>query len=162
MSNSFWPHELQGTRLPCPSLSPGVCSNSHTLNWWCHLTMSSFAASFSCPQSFPESGSCPISWLFASGGQSIRASASTSVLSMNIQGWFPLWLSVLISSYWWTLVNRLFNSLFYLYYTWPYILFFESRKVWLYSQHRNGSNTSYGQCTFFFLIFILYWSIVFD
>ena len=112
------------------------------------------------PALFPESGSFPISWLFASGGQSTRTSASTSVLSMNIQDWFSLALSVLISLYWLTLVNRLFNSLFYLYCTWPYILFFESRKVWLYSQHRNGSNTSYGQCPFFFSIFILYWSIV--
>ena len=92
--SSMWPRELQHARLPCLSLSPKVCSNSCPLNWWCHPTISSSVAPFSsCPQSFPASGSFPMSQLFASGGQSIGASASASVLPMNIQGWFPLGLA---------------------------------------------------------------------
>ena len=67
--------------LPCPSLSPGVCSSSCPLGWWCHPTISSSVAPFSsCPQSFPASRSFPMSWLFTSGGQNIGASASASVL----------------------------------------------------------------------------------
>ena len=98
MSYSLQPHRLKHTKLTCPSLSPRVCSNSCPLNWWCYPTLSSSATLFSfCLQSFPESGSFPMSWLFASGGQSIGASASASVLPMNIQGWFPLRLSSLIS-----------------------------------------------------------------
>ena len=85
-------------RLPCPSLSPGVFSNSCPLSWWCHPTISSCVTRFSsCLQSFPASGSFPVSQLFASGGQSIETSASASVLPMNIQGWFPLGLTGLIS-----------------------------------------------------------------
>ena len=98
MSNSLWPHGLPHARLPCPSPSPGVFSNSYSLSWWCHPTISSSVVSFSsCLQSFPGSGSFPVSWLFASGGQSIRAWASASVLPMNIQGWFSLGLTGLIS-----------------------------------------------------------------
>ena len=90
------PHKLQHSRLPCPSLSPGVCSNSCPLSQWCYLTILSSVAPFSfCPQYFPASESVPMSWLFASGGQSIGASAS--VLPMNIQDWFPLGLTGLIS-----------------------------------------------------------------
>ena len=96
MSDSLQPHELQHARLPCPSPSPWVCSNSCSLSQWCHPTILSSVTPFSsCPQSFPASGSFPISWLFASGGQSIGASAS--VLPMNIQGWFSLGLTGLIS-----------------------------------------------------------------
>ena len=73
---------------PCPSLSPGVCSNSCPFSQWCYLTISSSAAPFSCPQSFPASGSFPMSQLFPSDGPSIGASASASVFPMNIQGWF--------------------------------------------------------------------------
>ena len=98
MSNNLWPHELQRSKLPCPSLSPRVCSNSRPLSQWCYLTISSSAAPFSCPQSFPASGSFPKSWLFTSGGQNIGASAS--VLPMNIQGWFPLGLTGFISLQW--------------------------------------------------------------
>ena len=79
------PHGLQHTRLPCPSLSPRVCSNSCPLSHWCHPTISSSVAPFSCPQSFPASGSVPMSQLFTSGGQSIGTSASAPVLPMNIQ-----------------------------------------------------------------------------
>ena len=99
MSNSLQPHGLQHARLPCPSPSPGVDSNSCLLNWWCHPTISSsIVPFFSHLQSFSASGSIPVSQFFTSGGQSIGASASASVLPMNIQGWFPLgsdWLVLL-------------------------------------------------------------------
>jgi len=98
MSDSLQPHGLQHSRLSCPLLSPGVFSNSCPLSWWCYLTISSPAAPFSfCLQSFPASGSFLMSWLFPSGGQSIGASASASILPMNIQGWFHLGLIGLIS-----------------------------------------------------------------
>ena len=91
VSNSLRPHGLQLARLPCPSPSPGVCSNSCPFSWWCHPTISSSFVPFSfCLQSFPASGSFPMSQLFASDGQSIGASPSVSVLPMNIQDWFPL------------------------------------------------------------------------
>ena len=81
-----------------PLLSPWVCSNSCPLSWWCHPTISSSVATFySCPQSFPASGSFPMSWLFTWGGQKIGASASALVLPMDILGWFPLELTSLIS-----------------------------------------------------------------
>jgi len=84
--------------FPFPSPSPGVCSNSHTLSWWSHPTISSSVTPFSsCPQSFPASGSFPMSQFFASDGQSIEALVSASVLPMNIQGLFPLGLTDLIS-----------------------------------------------------------------
>ena len=86
--------EQQHARLPCPSSSPGVCSNSCPLSRWCHPTILFSVVPFSsCPQSFPASGSFQMSQLFASGGQSIGVSASASVLSMNAQGWSPLGLS---------------------------------------------------------------------
>ena len=85
MSTSFQAHGLQHTNFPCPSPPPGVCSNSCPLNWWCHPTISSSVTSFSsCPQSFPASESFPVNRLFTSGGQSIGASASASVLPVNI------------------------------------------------------------------------------
>ena len=94
VSDSSWPHGLQHTRLPYPSLSPRVCSNSCPLSWWCHPTISSSVTPFSsCPQSFPVPGSCPVSRLFTSGGQSSGASASASVLPVNIQDWSPLGLT---------------------------------------------------------------------
>ena len=89
--------QLQHTRLPCLSLSLRVCSNSCPFSQWCYLTISSSAALFFCLQSFPESKSFPVSWLFTSGSQSIRASALASVLPVNMQGWFPLGLTGLIS-----------------------------------------------------------------
>ena len=98
VSDSLWPHGLQHTRLPCPSPSPKVCSDSCPLSWWCFLTISSSAALFSfCLQSFPASGSFPVSWLFVSDGQSIGASVSATDFPMSIQGWFPLVLTGLIS-----------------------------------------------------------------
>ena len=96
VSDSLRPHGLQHARLPCPSLSSGACSNSCPSRQWCHPTISSsFAPFFSCLQSFPASGSFLMSQLFTSGGQSIGA--SVSVLPMNIQDWFPLGLTSLIS-----------------------------------------------------------------
>ena len=98
MSDSSWLHGLQHARLPCSSLSPGVCPSSCLLREWCHPTISSSVFIFSfCLQSFPASGSFSMSWLFASDGQSTGASASASILPMNIQGWFPLRLTGLIS-----------------------------------------------------------------
>ena len=96
MSDSLQPHELQHARLPCPSLSPRVCSHSCPLSWWCYLIISSSANPFSFSlQSFPASGSFPMSQLFASDDKSVGASAS--VLLMNIQIWFPSGLTSLIS-----------------------------------------------------------------
>ena len=89
MSDYLWPHGLQHARLPCPSLSPRVHSNSCPLSQWCHPTISFSVAPFSfCLQSFPASAFCPKSQLFAPSGQSIGASTSASVLPMNIQGWW--------------------------------------------------------------------------
>ena len=96
MYDSLWPHGLQHARLPCPSPTPRACSNSYPLNQWCHPTISSSVVPFSsCLQSFPASGSFPMTQLFTSGGQSIGASAA--VLPMNIQDWSPLGLTGLLS-----------------------------------------------------------------
>ena len=98
VSDSLLPRGLQHARFPCSSLSLRACSNSCPLNRWCHPTMSfSFIPFSSCLQSFPTSGSFLISQFFTSGGRSTRASASTSVLPMNIQDWFPLGLTDFIS-----------------------------------------------------------------
>ena len=97
VSDSLRSHGLQHARFPRPSLSPGACSNSCPLRWWGHPTISSSVALFSCPQSYPASRSFPMNRLLAWGGQSIGASVSTLVLPMNIQDWFPLGLTGLIS-----------------------------------------------------------------
>ena len=90
---------MQYARLSCPLLFPRVCSNSYSLNPWCHPTISSSVTLFSsCPHSFPESSSFPMSRFFASGGQTIGASPLVSVLPMNIQGWFPSGLTGFLSS----------------------------------------------------------------
>ena len=99
VSNSLQPHGLQHARPPCPSPTPRGYSNSCPLSRWCHPTMSFSVVPFSyCLQSFPASGSFPMSKFFASGGQSIGVSASTSVLPMNTQDWSPLgwtgWISL--------------------------------------------------------------------
>ena len=96
VSKSLQPHERQHARPPHPSPSPRACSNSCPLSWWCHPTISSSVALFSCLQSFPASGSFPISQFFPYSCQSIRASASPFALPMNILGWFPLGLTGLI------------------------------------------------------------------
>ena len=91
MSNSLWLHGLQHTMLPCPSPAPRACSNTCPSSQWYHPIVSSFVIPVSsCLQSFLASGSFLMSQLFASGSQSIGASASISILPMNIQGWFPL------------------------------------------------------------------------
>ena len=99
VSGSLRPHGLEHARPPCPSPAPGVYSNSCPSSRWCHPAISSSAIPFSsCPQSFPASGSFPMSQLFPWGGQSIGVSASASVLSMNTQDWSPLgwtgWISL--------------------------------------------------------------------
>ena len=99
MSNSLLSHGLQHARPPCPSPTPGFFSDSCPLSQWCHPTISFCIIPFSsCLQSFPASGYIPIGQVFASGGQNIGVSASASVLSMNIQDWFPLgwigWISL--------------------------------------------------------------------
>ena len=99
MSESSQSHGLQHTRLPCPAATPGACSNSYPLSLWCHPTVLSSVAPFSsCLQSFPASGSFPVSQLFTSGGQRTGATASASVLPVNIQDWSPLgwtgWISL--------------------------------------------------------------------
>ena len=111
VSDSLRSHGLQHARLPCPSPTPRACSNSCLSSRWCHPTISSSVVPFSSRlQSFPESGSVPVSQFFTSGGQSIGASASASVLPINIQDWFPLgwtgWISVF---------SNMFSSSLYLY-----------------------------------------------
>ena len=98
MSDALWPHGLQHARFSCPSLSPGIYSKSYTLSLWCYLTISFYASPLSfCLPPFSTLGPFPMSQLFVSGGQSIGVSASASVLPMNIQGWFSLGLTGLIS-----------------------------------------------------------------
>ena len=97
VSNSLRSHGLQHTKLPCPSPTPGACSNSWPSSLWCHRTVSSSVILFSSLlQSYPASGSFPMNQFFTSGDQSSEASASASVLPMNIQSWFPLRLTGLI------------------------------------------------------------------
>ena len=121
MSNSL---QLQHTRFPCSSLSPGVCSNSCPSSRWCHPTISSSVVPFSsCLQSFPASGSFPMSWLFTSGGQSIRA--SVSVLPMNILGWFSLGLTGMIS-----LLSKSFSRVFSSTKVWKHQFFGTQPSLW--------------------------------
>ena len=98
VSYYLWPHGLQHARLLCPSPTPGAYSNSCPLSRWCHPTISSSVLPFFRLQSFPESGSFPMSPFFELGGQNIGASALASVFPMNIQDWFPLgwtsWISL--------------------------------------------------------------------
>ena len=98
MFDSLRPHGLQHARPPCPSPTPRVYPNPCVLSWWCHPTVSSSVVPFSRFHSFPASGSFQMSQLFTSGGQNIGISASTSLLSMNIQDWFHLgwtgWISL--------------------------------------------------------------------
>ena len=108
--DSLRPHESQHARPPCPSPAPGVHSNSCPSSWWCHPAISFSVIPFSsCPQSVPASGSFPVSQLFAGGGQSIRVSASASVLPMNTQDWSPLgwtgWISLQCKG-----LSRVFSS----------------------------------------------------
>ena len=123
-SDSVAPHKLQHNRLPCPSVSPRVCSNSCPLSQWCHPTISSSVTPFSsCLQSFPASGSFPMSRLFKSGGQRIGASAS--VLPVNIQGWFLFRLTSLISLQS-NRLSRVFSSTT----VWKHQFFYAQPSVW--------------------------------
>ena len=98
VSNCLWCHRLQYARLPCPSPTPRVCSNSCASSWWCHPNILSSVVPFStCLQSFPASGSFQMNPFFVSCGQIIGISASASVLPINIQDWFPFGLTALIS-----------------------------------------------------------------
>ena len=91
VSDSLWPHELQHTRPPCPSPTPGVHSNSRSSSRWCHPAISSSVVPFSsCPQSLPASESCPMSQIFAWGSQSTGVSTLASLLPKNTQDWSPL------------------------------------------------------------------------
>ena len=108
MSDSLQPHGLQQARLPCPSPTPGAYSNSCPSHRWCHPTISSSVIPFSSLlQSFPASGSFPGSQFFISDGQRIGVSASASVLPVNIQDWFPLGWTGLIS-----LLSKEFSRVF--------------------------------------------------
>ena len=122
--NSLWPHGLQHTRLPFPLLSPRVGSNSCPLSRWCPPTISSFIILFSsCPKPVPASLSFPMNRLFTSGGQSIEA--SVSVLPMNIQGWFPLGWTGLIS-----LQSKELSSVFSNTTIWKYQFFGAQPSLW--------------------------------
>ena len=100
MSDSLQPHGLLHAKLPCLSPTPGACSNSYSSSQWCYPTISSSVVPFSsCLQSFPASGSFPMSQFFTSGGQSIGASVSASVFPMNIQYWFPFEISLVWSPF---------------------------------------------------------------
>ena len=110
MSDSLWPQGLQHASLLRSSPTPGACSNSGPLSWWCHPTISSSVIPFSfILQSFPALGSLPMSQFFAWGGQSIGVSASASVLPINISDWFPLglpgWISLLFKG-----LSRVFSN----------------------------------------------------
>ena len=136
VSNSLRPYGLQHTRPPCPSPTPEACSNSCPLSQWCHPTISSSVVPFfSCLQSFPASGSFPMSLFFPSGGQRIGASASASVLPVNIQDWFPLELTGL--TYWaitkissWELILLPLNILFTLVLSLCLVYNFEALNFW--------------------------------
>ena len=124
MSKSLQSHGLQQARLPCPSLSHSACSDSCPLSWWCHPTIPSPATPFSsCPQSFPVSGSFPMSQLFTSCDQSIGASAL--VLWMIIKGWFPLELTGLIS-----LLSKGLSRLFSSTIVWKHQFFSAQPSLW--------------------------------
>ena len=115
-SDPLRPHELQHARPPCPSPTPGIHPNPFPLGQWCHPTISCTVVPFtSCSQSFPASGSFPMSQLFASGGQSIGVLASTLVLPMNTQDWFPLgwtgWISLQSKGLSWVFSNTKFKSI---------------------------------------------------
>ena len=126
MSGCLRSHGLQHTRLPCPSPFPRVCSDSCPSSRWCYPTILSSVTHFSSwPQSFPASGSFPMNWLFASGGQSIGASASASVLPKNIQGSFPSGLTGLIS-----LLSKELSRVFFRTTVWKHRFFGAQPSLW--------------------------------
>ena len=124
VSDSLQPHESQQARPPCPSPTPRVHSYSRPSSQWCHPAISSSIVPFSsCPQSLPASESFPMSWLFTSGGPSIGALAS--VFPMNIQGWFPLGLTVLIS-----LQSKRLSRVFWSIIIWKHQFFGSQPSLW--------------------------------
>ena len=125
MSDSLHPYGLHHARLPCTSLSPEVCSNSHPLSQWCHPTISFPVALFSCPQSFPASESFPVNRFFSSGGQRIEAAVSAPVLPVTIQSWFPLGLTGLIS-----LQSTGLSRVFFSTAVWKHQVFVAQRPSW--------------------------------
>ena len=130
VSDSLQPHGLQHTRPPYPLPTPRVYPNSCPLSRWCHPTISSSVALFSsCLQSFPASGSFLMSQLFTSDCQGIGASASASVLSVNIQGWFPLGLTGLVS-----LLSKRLSRIFTSTTTWKHLSFGAQLSLWSSSQ----------------------------
>ena len=131
MSDSLWPHGLQPARPPCPSPSPGVCSNSCPSSQWCHPTISSSVVLFfSHLQSFPASRSFPVSQFFVSGGQGVGVLASASVFPVNIQGWSPLGLTdlVFLQS---KQLSRVFSSAI----VWKHQFFSAQPSLWSSSHH---------------------------
>ena len=126
MSNSLQPHELQQARLPCPTTTPGACSNSCRSSKWCHPMISSYVIPFSsCLQSFPASESYLMSQFFTLAGQSIGVSGSASILPMYIQNWFPLGLTGMISLKSKELSKGFSNTTF-----WKYQLFAIQISLW--------------------------------
>ena len=124
MSHSLWPHGQ--ARLTCPTPSPRICLNSCSLSTWCYLIISYSASTFLfCLQSCPASGSFPISWLFASGGQRIRALVLAAIPPVNIHGWFPLGLTGLIS-----LQSKGFSRVFSSTTVWKYQFFSSQSSLW--------------------------------
>ena len=141
VSDSFRPHELQHVRPPCPSPTPRVHPNPNPCpsSWWCHPTISSSVVPFSsCPQSFPASGSFPVSQLFASGGQNIGASALASVLPMSIQGWFLLELTGLVS-----LMSKGLSRVFFSTTIWKNQFFRKDFKFFLQTRTKSSSRTHF-------------------
>ena len=106
VSDFLRPYALPHARFPCPSWSPGNLLKVMSIKSWCHPTIPSSVAPFSCPQSFPGSGSFPTSQLFTSSGQSIGASTSASVLLIYFQDWFPLGLIIRLKN-----ENKMWNSM---------------------------------------------------
>ena len=133
ISDSLWSHEAQHSRPPCPSPTPGLYPDSCPLSQWCHLTISSSVVPFSCLQSFQTSGSFLMSQLFTSGGQNIGVSASTSVLPMNTQDWFPLrytvWMSLTRQTFVDKVMPLLFNMLSRLAITY-WLVIYNSKNIW--------------------------------
>ena len=126
VSDSLQPHRLQHTRFPCPSPAPRAYSNSCPLSQWCHLPISSSVVPYtSSLQTFPASGSFPMSQFFASGAQSIGASVSVSVLSMNIQDWFLLEFTGLIS-----LLSKRLSRVFSSTTVWKHLFFSAQPSLW--------------------------------
>ena len=128
---TLWPHGLQKARPLCPSPSPEVCPSSCPLHQWCHPAISTSDALLSvCPQSFPASGTFPMSQMFASDNQKTTVSASTSVLPMSIQGWFPLKLTGLIS-----LLSKRLSGIFSCTTVWKHQLFGTLPSLWFISHN---------------------------